>query len=79
MEKWVRQMTQDCVCCSHKNNSIWKASISPLRPIPVEPKAFWRIHVDLMGPFQETPAGNKYVGVAVCPLLKYPEAKRKHF
>ena len=74
-EKWVREKTRSCVACAHKNNSIWPAHISPLRPIKCTPKPFWRIHLDLCGPFPKSKDGNAYVGIAVCGFLKYVEAK----
>ncbi len=79
-EKYVRQKTQECIHCAHKNNvKIWPAEIPPLQPIPVTPKAFWRVHCDLFGPLKKSSAGNRYVGIAVCALTKYVEAMRKSF
>jgi len=77
-EKWVRSKTQDCVACSHKNSSVWPVGRAPLNPIPVTPKAFWRVHLDLMGPLAPVSLdGNRYVGIAVDALTKYPEALGK--
>ena len=50
-----------------------------LQPIPVEPKAMWRIHCDLLGPFEMSSNGNKYIAIGVCALTKYVEAARNQF
>ena len=47
----------------------------PLKPIAVQPKAFWRIHVDVFGPLDMSQNGNRYVALGVCALVKYVEAK----
>ena len=74
-QKWVREMTRECVACAHKNDTVWPCERAPLIPIPVKPKAFWRVHVDLLGPLTPISAmGNRYVGVAVDAITKYPEA-----
>ena len=40
----MAHQTSLCVACAHKHSSVWPASVPPLRPIPVEPQAMWRIH-----------------------------------
>ena len=70
-EKYVRQKCKECVACAHKNNLIWEAPRAPLQPIPVEPKAMWRVHIDLIGPLPKSSSGNEYIAIAVCPLTKY--------
>ena len=72
--KWVREMTLDCVHCAHKNNTVWTVERAPLQPIKVTPKAFWRVHCDLAGPFKDSLSGNRYVAIGVDALTKYPEA-----
>ena len=67
--------TKECVVCGHKNNVFNAAGLPPLRPIPVVPKVFWRIHVDLAGPLPETSNGNKYIAIAICAFTKYIEAR----
>lgn len=74
-EKYVRMKTKECVICGHKNNIFNNASVPPLRPIPVTPKIFWRVHVDLTGKLPLTKNGNKFIAVAVCAFSKYIEAK----
>ena len=41
---YVAQKTAVCVACAHKNSAVWPAVVPPLKPIPVEPQAMWRIH-----------------------------------
>ena len=50
-----------------------------LQPIPVEPKAMFRIHVDLLGPFEMSTNGHRYIALGVCALTKYVEAARNRF
>ena len=47
-----------------------------LKPIKVVPKAWWRVHVDVLGPLEMSANGNQYVALGVCALLKYVEAAR---
>jgi len=61
--------------CGHKNNVFNAAPVPPLIPIPVTPKIFWRVHVDLTGKLPVTSKGNKYIAVAICAFSKYIEAK----
>lgn len=75
-QKWVREKTRNCVACAHKNNTVWPADRAPLKPIPVVPKAMWRVHIDLLGPLKPiSDNGNRYVAIAVDALTKFPEAK----
>ena len=67
--------TKECVVCGHKNNVFNNAPVPPLKPIPVTPKIFWRVHVDLGGPLPKTKNGNRYLAIAVCAFSKYIEAK----
>ena len=53
-----------------------KASLPPLKPIPVQPKAWWRVHADVLGPLPMSVNGNQYVAIAVDSLTKYVEAMR---
>jgi transposase InsO family protein len=45
-----------------------------LHPIPVA-QAFSRWHVDFMGPYPKSTAGNSYVMLMICPLTNWPEAE----
>ena len=74
-QKWVREKTRDCVACAHKNNTVWPADRAPLEPITVVPKAFYRVHIDLLGPLKPiSDNGNRYIAIAVDALTKFPEA-----
>ena len=77
-EKYVRMKTKECVICGHKNNVFNYAAVPPLRPIPVTPKIFWRVHIDLSGKLPITKNGNTYLAVAICAFSKYIEAKGNH-
>ena len=74
-ESYVRQKTKECIVCSHKNNVFNGAAVTPLRPITVTPKIFWRVHIDLAGPFPTTKNKNKYIAIGICAFIKYVEAK----
>ena len=74
-EQYVREKTKECVICGHKNNVFNSASVSPLCPIKVTPKIFWRVHVDLTAKLNETKNGNRYIAIAICAFSKYIEAK----
>ena len=73
-EKYVRQQTRECTTCFQTNAYHTKAQISPLLPIAVIPKMMWRVHLDLAGPFELSPFGNKYVAIGICAFTKYVEA-----
>ena len=75
MSVWVAEKVRQCVPCANKNNLQWPAVRSPLIPIPVEPKLWWRVHLDLIGPLPRSASGNSYIGIGVCALSKYTEAK----
>ena len=38
----------------------------PLRPSVITPKIFWRVHMDLFGPFPSSALGSRYGILAVC-------------
>ena len=76
---WVRRKTKECVICAQKRNGIWPAQITPLKVIPVKPKTFWRVHIDLFGKMKKTRTGNEYGVLAVCAFTKYIEAARNIF
>lgn len=47
-----------------------------LNAIPVEPMAWWRVHIDILGPLDMSDNGNQYVAIGVDALTKYVEAAR---
>ena len=75
-QDYVAKKVKECVACSYKNNTLWKAGLPKLTAIPVVPKPFWRIHVDFMGRFTQSRNGNAYVGLAVCAFTKFVEGAR---
>ena len=75
LEKEVRRLVKDCAVCHDKSGGGLKAQRVPLKPIPVEPQLFWRVHIDLAGPFRQSRSGNKYLAVGVDAFTKYPEAR----
>jgi len=93
MWKYISEKTKECVACSYKKgiryflayNSTnaplrWNsASLPPLKPILVQPKAWWRVHADILGPLKMSRNGNQYVAIAVDSLTKYVEAMRIGF
>ena len=71
----MRKKIRNCVACSHKKSLIWKANKTPLQPIKVYPKAFWRVNIDMLGAIHPTSeTGNKYIILIVDPLTKFVEA-----
>ena len=73
-EKYVREKVANCIICANKHTAPWTAGLAPLKPLGVEPMPMMRIHIDHLGPFPASAIGNVYVAVAVCAMLKYPEA-----
>ena len=78
--RWVSKKVKECVACGHKNSLIWGCDKSPLRPIKIIPKAFWRIHIDMLGPIHPVSEnGNKYIVICVDALTKFVECKGNFF
>jgi hypothetical protein len=78
MQKWVNNQVRECIVCQQESTtSLTKARRAPLVAIPVVPKTFWRVHIDLCGPFRESRNGSTFAGVAICAFLKYVEIKGK--
>ena len=73
---WVRQKTKECVTCSQIRNGVWPAQVAPLRPIPVTPLVFWRVHIDLFGPLPPSRNGNRHGVLGVDAFTKYLEGRR---
>ena len=87
---WTRQKVRDCLICTQKRSIQLNHNRAPLKTIPVTPKLFWRVHVDLAGPFPKSRNGNTFIALAyifhqsnidsmfrVCAFCKYVEAWRK--
>ena len=71
--KDIREYIKSCANCQ-KTNASNKAPAATLNPIPVK-DLFHRWGIDLVGPLEETPRGNKYLIVATEYLSKWAEAK----
>ena len=56
--KDVTEFVKTCDVCQ-RTNKAFKKNRGELQPIPVEPKAFSRIGIDLVGPLPETRDGYK--------------------
>ena len=62
-----------CQKCQRGNSKLQKAA-STLHPIPVKPKVWHRVGMDLIGPMPETPRGNKYIVTLTDYFSKLAEA-----
>ena len=69
----VRAHVRSCLPCQ-KSNPLNRPPASTLHPLVVH-HLFHRWGIDLVGPLQTTPQGNKYVVVATEYLKKWVEAK----
>ena len=68
----VVEMVMTCDACQ-KHSKINKKS-SQLHPIKVKEEVWSRIGIDLIGPLNETPRGNKYIITCTDYFSKWPEA-----
>lgn len=68
----VRQHIRSCSTCREQRMMLIKQNV--LKPLPIV--AIWhRVHIDCMGPYPVTAAGNKYIVLAVDSFSKWPEAR----
>ena len=72
--KDVQDFVQTCDVCQ-RTNKAFKKNRGELQPIPVEPKPFHRLGVDLVGPLPETKDGYKYFITAVDAYTKWVESE----
>ena len=70
--KWFMQVGS-CDKCQHNNKKLQKAA-GGFHPIPVEPKLWHQVGMDLMGPMPETPRGNRYIITLTDYFSKWAEA-----
>ena len=78
LQKWTREKVAECPRCNQDRTFVkTKAKRVPLQSIPITPKLFWRVHVDLAGPFSESCEGHVYIGVAVDAFSKFVEVEGK--
>lgn len=73
MKNDVMSYLQSCVPCAMVNAKMRKEA-PPLHPIPVPSKVWSLITIDLMGPYQETIAGNRYIVAMSDHFSKWSEA-----
>jgi hypothetical protein len=62
-----------CEKCQRGNSTI-KKSTAPLHPIPVKPKEWHQVGIDLVGPFTRSCSGNQYIAVMSDYFTKWVEA-----
>ena len=67
----VRDYINNCATCATKKASFLLPD--ELQSFPVSAR-FDRLHIDLMGPFPETPKGNKYITCCIDAFTKWAEA-----
>ena len=72
--KDVQDFVQTCDACQ-RTNKAFKKNRGELQPIPVEPKPFHRLGVDLVGPLPETKEGYKYFITAIDAYTKWVESE----
>ena len=69
LTKWI----QSCLCCQRRKPTRNKRH-GMSSPIPRPGQPFEMIHFDLVGPFEESTGGNKYILTAICPFTLFPFA-----
>ena len=65
---------ESCDHCQRGNKKLKKAVGGGLHPIPVKPKLFHQLGMDLIGPLPETPQHNKYIVTLTDYFSKWAEA-----
>lgn len=71
MYRFVRHFVRACESCQRRKTP-QKSSVS-LQPLPCPARPFDRVGIDLYGPLPTTPAGNRWIIVAVDHLTRYTE------
>ena len=64
---------ETCDQCQ-RNNKRLKKPVGSLHPIPMSPKLWCQMGMDLIGPLNETPRGNKYIVTLTDYFSKWAEA-----
>jgi deoxyadenosine/deoxycytidine kinase len=72
MSSDVKQYIASCTAC--RSRKLEFKQPQELHPIPPS-RAFTRWHVDCMGPYPVSKAGNSYAIVIICPLTNWPEVE----
>jgi thymidylate kinase len=68
----AKQHVNKCTAC--RSRKLEFKLPQELHPIPPS-RAFERLHVDFMGPYPQSRAGNSYAIVLICPLTNWPEVE----
>ena len=69
----VNMQVESCERCQRNKKKLQKQA-GVLHPIVVEPKVWHQVGMDLIGPLQETPRGNKYIVTLTDYFSKWAEA-----
>ena len=69
----INNKVESCDRCQRGNNKLKKA-VGGLHPIPVTPKIFHQLGMDLIGPLPETALGNRYIITLTDYFSKWAEA-----
>ncbi len=70
---FIHMQINSCDVCQRQNYKLLKTSAS-LHPIPVKSEVWNMIGMDLIGPLQRTPKGNKYIMTVIDYYSKWAEA-----
>ena len=73
MKDTISKYIKKCKKCFAVNPKVTKES-PPLKSIPVPTKKWSLVGIDLIGPLQETPSGNKYIVAITDHFTKWSEA-----
>ena len=77
MKEDVRNYVRDCDACSRVTIGPVK-SLPPLNPIPVPEKVWSLVGIDIMGPLETTPDGNKYIVAMTDHFSKFSVCGSSH-
>lgn len=72
MFTYVRKFVRSCTDCQRRKSAPCR-SAGALQPLPCPARPFDRVGIDLYGPLPMTPAGNRWIIVAVDHLTRYAE------
>ncbi len=70
VQAWIK----GCIKCGHGKPAPPSIVRAPIGTLPIATSPFEIVSMDFMGPFQETPRGNRYILVFTDFLTRWPEA-----
>ena len=73
MSRDLRRWLAACLCCQRRKPSRNK-KYGLTSPMARASKPFATLHIDLVGPFDETTSGFAYILTAMCPFTQFPFA-----